>query len=61
MVDDADDVDEASDYRIERLSDGQLEIQHKSIRWDSVMKVKSIQHANDVIDDLRHGRPVREG
>jgi hypothetical protein len=59
MVDDADDVDEASDYRIERLSDGQLEVQHKSIRWDSVMRVKNIQRANDVIDDLRHGRPVR--
>jgi hypothetical protein len=59
MVDDADDVGEASDYRIERLSDGQLEVQHKSIRWDSVMRVKNIQRANDVIDDLRHGRPVR--
>ena len=59
MVDDADDVDEASDYRIERLSGGQLEVQHKSVRWDSVMKVKNTQRGNDVIDDLRHGRPVR--
>jgi hypothetical protein len=54
-------IEDAGNYKIEKLPNGQLEVQHKGVNgWDFVARVKDTQRGNDVIDDLRHGRKVRD-